>query len=373
MNSLSIDLNAIKQNYRIILDTVDKNKTAIAPVVKADAYGVGMNKCVDALYSEGARIFFTATIDEALELKDHIKDKQDSLILVLHGLGGITSHKSISIFAKLGLIPVLNNLSEIELWHENALMNELKYDAVLHIDTGMNRLGISGSDFKQLQEKIHDFHNINWLYVMSHLACADELQNIMTEQQLKKFLKLSKILPTTRLSLANSAGVFYDPKLHFDLVRCGVALYGARLHEKQPEMQPVMYLESKILDIHRAKKSETVGYGASYKCSKETTIATIPIGYSSGLFRNIGNQGHVFINNQKFPIIGRVSMDLITVDITDSQSELKVGNIVEILGQNQTINNIASIAGTIPYEILTSIGKSFNKYYIGDIKNTGKT
>ncbi len=372
MNSLSIDLNALRENYKIILNATNKDKTAVGAVVKSDAYGIGMEKAVNILYAEGVRIFFAASIDEALELKEILKNKIDSLIFTLHGLCGIRDQKSISIFAKLGLIPVLNSLEEIEVWQRNAKINEQKYDAILHIDTGMNRLGICKDEFNILQNKINEFDGINWLYVISHLACADELENIMTEQQLKIFLTKSKILPLTRRSLANSAGCFYDEKLHFDMVRCGAALYGVELHNKQPKMYEVMYLESKIISIHFAEKSKTVGYGAIYKCKRKTKIATIAIGYSSGLFRNISNRGYVFINNQKFPIIGRISMDLITIDITDANFEIKIGDRVEILGKNQTINEFAKFSDTIPYEILTSIGKSFNKYYIGDIKNAEK-
>ncbi len=361
-SGLCIDISAVRHNYRTINKLLEP-QTTCGVVIKANAYGVGMEACAEAFYAEGCRLFFVASLDEALELKSILQNQNDINIAVFHGLGGLSDGASLDAFAKLGLIPVLNSLHEIELWQAVASKNNTQYSAMLHIDTGMERLGLTNQEFQTFLNNQDKFTNINWYSVMSHLACADDPENPMTERQYQDFLNIKASFPDISASLANSAGVFYDAKLHFDIERVGAAMSGFNPCNTKIDIKPVMFLHTPILNIHHVLKGSTVGYGATHTCKRNTVIATIPVGYADGYLRSAGNKSSVWVNGTKCSVIGRISMDLITIDITDIAEQTKLGDLVEILGQNQTVDSLAKDAGSIGYEILTSIGKNHSRTY----------
>ncbi|TNE32945.1 MAG: alanine racemase [Alphaproteobacteria bacterium] len=362
--SLSIDLKAVAANYRIISSHLAEGATAAA-VVKDDAYGLGMTECSRVLHQEGCRFFFVATLDEALAFRNNFPDWS---VAVLHGFGGAQTSATGKVYIQNNLIPVLNTLHEVHLWQSAAADAESVQPAILHLDTGMHRLGLSPEEFRQFEQQRSGFSAIRFLYVMSHLACADEPEHALNETQWQNFYHTKTQLRDLPGCFANSAGIFYDPKFHFDLVRPGAALYGLQVSPRQPEMQPCIFLTAPILQIQNLKKGDAVGYGATWhSASDQTVLATIPLGYAHGYLRSCSSRenGNAFVycHGIKCPVVGRVSMDLVTVDITAAAEQTKCGDMVEILGRHQTADTLAADAGTIGYEILTGLGKVAPRRY----------
>ncbi|TVQ85143.1 MAG: alanine racemase [Micavibrio sp.] len=359
--SLTVDLAAVAENYRIICQHLAKGATSAA-VVKADAYGLGMEECSRTFHQAGCRFFFVTSLDEALAFR---KIQKDWPVATLHGLGGLRNIHDISAYYQNNIIPCLNSLEEVRLWHAAAKQTGQRLPALLHVDTGMSRLGLPPEEFAQFKEHRDDFSGIAFLYVISHLACADEPDNPATEDQYKKFCDIKEALPDIPGCFANSAGVFYDPKLHFDMVRPGAALYGLQLSPRQPEMQPCLYLTAPVLQLRSLNKGDPVGYGSTWRVQKNNSlIATIPAGYAQGYLRCLGNKGRVYIHGTECPVVGRVSMDLVTIDVTEVADRIKCGDRVEILGKNRRADTVAAEAGTIGYEILTSLGKIRPRLYL---------
>jgi len=358
--SLTIDLKAVRANYRLICDHLTESATAAA-VVKDDAYGLGMLECSRAFYQEGCRFFFVATLDEALIFR---KSFPDWPVAVLHGFGGAQTPELLKVYIQNNLIPVLNTLHEVHLWQSAAAEHGGAQPAILHVDSGMHRLGLSPEEFRQFEQQRAGFSAIRFLYVMSHLACADEPEHAMNEMQWQNFYHTKTQLRDLPGCFANSAGIFYDPKFHFDLTRPGAALYGLNVSPRQPEMQPCIFLTAPILQIQRLKKGDAVGYGATWHNTKDDTVlATIPLGYAHGYQRSNSSSGYVYCHGIKCPVVGRVSMDLVTVDITAASKQAKCGDMVEILGRHQTADALAADAGTIGYEVLTGLGKIAPRLY----------
>jgi alanine racemase len=363
--SLNIDMKAVAANYRIIGSHLAEGATAAA-VVKDDAYGLGMLECSRAFHQEGCRFFFVATLDEALEFRQAFPDWP---VAVLHGFGGAQTSSALKPYIQNNLIPVLNTLHEVHLWQSAAAETDSLQPAILHVDTGMHRLGLSPEEFRQFQQQRSGFSAIRFLYVMSHLACADTPDHAMNEVQWQNFYHAKTQLRDLPGCFANSAGIFYAPKFHCDLVRPGAALYGLQVSPRQPEMQPCLFLTAPILQIQTLKKGDAVGYGATWHSAKdETILATIPLGYAHGYLRSFSSReqdGNAFVycHGIKSPVVGRVSMDLVTVDISAAAEQTKCGDRVEILGRHQTADALAADAGTIGYEILTGLGKIAPRRY----------
>lgn len=353
-NKLYIKLENIVKNYRIISRKASNSITAA--VVKADAYGLGAIKVSQKLYDEGCRNFFVATLDEALEIRNNIKKNAE--IYVFHGL----REKQESIFTKNNIVPVLNTLEEIKRWNSFCYKNNKKLPAIIHVDTGMNRLGLNLSELNNIKSKISD---LKLDFVMSHMACADEKNNKKNKEQLKLFNKARKYFPGVKYSLANSPATFLDKCYHFDLVRPGSALYGVNpIHGLKNPMEHAIELYSKIIQIRTIDSEETVGYGATKALKKGSKIAVIPLGYADGYLRSLSNNGNCCIDGIMVPIVGRVSMDLIIIDVTKIPgSKLHIGKEVEVIGKNISIDEVAKKAGTIGYEVLTRLGTRFNRIY----------
>lgn len=353
---LEVDLDAVAENY-LILKSKLKAGCDCAAVVKADGYGLGAEPVARALYAQNCRHFFVALPEEGFALR--AKLPPDALLYILNGFRGARPAE----VSAAGLIPVLNAPEDIAEWMAWARQQEKRLPALLHLDTGMNRLGLSPADVEKLLPET--FKTLDIRCVMSHLACADDPAHPKNAQQLQAFRRLLALLPgPARVSLANSAGIFLGADYHFDLARPGCALYGISPQTAGPNpMRNPVTLRAQILQTRRIDRGETVGYGASYVAASPVKCATISAGYADGYLRSLSGRGLVFINGEKCPVIGRVSMDTIVADVSSLKTECRAGDFAEIIGRHQTADDVARQAGTIGYEILTSLGARYERIY----------
>ncbi len=353
---LEIDVAAVAANWRLIKRQV--GNLCCAAVVKADAYGLGARSVVESLFHAGCQQYFTATLDEALSVRRLLDNVE---IFVLDG-----PTDDPRVFTANRLVPVLNHLGQIRQWSQHAFTTGRSLSAAIHVDTGMNRLGMPGPELKQLCGKPELLDGIAIRLIMSHLACAEESDNELNQTQLRRFTAVSERLPTSPVSLANSSGIFLGPDYHFDLVRPGYALYGGNpVPDRANPMNSVVRLSTQIVQVRELTCSETVGYGATHVVSRPTRVATIPIGYADGYLRSFSNRGYVMIGDNRVPVIGRVSMDLVTIDIGGlPEQEAHVGTRVDVFSGADMIDDLAARAGTIGYEILTSLGSRYERVYL---------
>ncbi len=359
LSHLEIHLDRIRCNYLVLRKRLGRGCDCAA-AVKAEAYGLGAAAVVPALYGAGCRHFYVAHAEEGVGVRACLPTAAGTAqIYVLHGTAGAAAEE----FLRHDLIPVLNSLGDIAAWAETARKKDQKLPAVIHLDTGMNRLGLPAADAARLETGL--LQPLDVCYVMSHLACADEAAHPKNREQLERFRRLTGNLGIpARLSFANSSGIFLGTDYHFDQVRPGCALYGINpVPEQTNPMQGVVTLKARILQIHDAAAGETVGYGATYRAKKAVKLATISAGYADGLLRSFGKNGMVYIGGQRCPLVGRVSMDLIVADVTGVK--VAAGDAAEIIGAHQTVDDVARAAGTIGYEILTDLGKRYKRLYTG--------
>ena len=342
---LHIDLDAVRHNYQTLQSHIDEN-CRMSVAVKADAYGLGVDKLAPFFHELGCRDFFVARIGEAVELKSLIPN--DSLIYIFDGLTSVNDAKTCR---EHGFIPVINSLLQAELAGD--------LPVALHFDTGMNRLGLPLCDLSEVGNK-----PLNIKIILTHAASADVAGSTQTAEQFKRFQTDMDYFPDAQASFANSAASLSNTDWHLNMIRPGIALYGGEsLRHAETDIKDVVTLSAPILQIRQIKAEETVGYGASYTADHDMTIATVSIGYADGFFRSLSNTGYTFVKNKKCDIIGRVSMDLITIDISHIANEITANDIVEIIGPNITLEEFAKNAGTIGYEVLTRLGKSMEKCY----------
>lgn len=352
---LSVDLGAVRDNWLFLKSKLGAGCDCSA-VVKANAYGLGALPVSKTLFAAGCRWFFVATLDEALILRGCLPPAAN--IAVLHGL--VRGEEAL--YQKENLVPVLNQLDELARWRRAGK----NLPAILHLDTGMNRLGFAGAALEKLTAEGAD--GIDLCFVMSHLSCADEDGHPQNQRQLEKFKALLKFFSGAKASFANSSGIFRGREMHFDLARPGAAIYGINPTPEVPNPQkPVVTLEAEVLQVIHAKSGETAGYGAGKPFKRPTRLATLGLGYADGYFRSFGEgQGRVFIGAQPVPVIGRVSMDLVTVDVTDlPDNQVIPGMRVEVMGKNHRVDALALEGKTIGYEILTALGQRYIRHYIG--------
>ena len=358
---LTIDLGALRANWGALNRVC--GQAECAGVVKADAYGLGIDQIAEALRREGCRTFFVATLSEARRVREV---QPGAVIYVLDGLlAGAETH-----YTGFDLRPCLSSLAEVRDWAAWCQAIGRRLAAAVHLDTGINRLGLGPADVTLLAAERDLFAAFDLSLVMSHLACADEPDSPRNPAQRRLFDQLRAQLPPARASLANSGGVFLGPDYHYDLVRPGIALYGGRAHEgRENPMRYVVRFQARILQVRDVAAGEAVGYGATFKVERPSRVAVLACGYADGFLRALsvstgtaGPVGH--IGPHPVPIIGRVSMDLITVDVTDVPANLAVrGNWVEILGPRTTIDDLTDRAGTIGYELLTRLGQRVHRVY----------
>ena len=360
---VTIDLDAIAGNWRILRSRLAPSAECAA-VVKADAYGLGAKQVAPALSQTGCRSFFVVTIDEGFDLAPKLPGC--SIYVLAPPLAGNEAE-----IAAAGLIPTLNSLGDVEAWSAFARATGRRLAAALHADTGMRRLGLTPDEAATLAHEPDRMAGIDVRLFLSHLACADEPRHPLNAEQRAAFVAARSSLAAARVappaSLANSSGIFLGPDYHFDLVRPGAALYGIAPVPGAPSpMAQVVRVQAKILQVRDVDASETVGYGATHRFAQPGRIATIAAGYADGYPRTLSNLGTCFVGEHRAAVVGRVSMDLTTIDVTGiPQNLVQPGTLVDLIGPGNPLDDVAAAAGTIGYELLTRLGRRAHRVWQG--------
>ena len=357
---LTIDLSALQANYRLIADRVAPAKASAN--IKADAYGLGIDLVVPALVEAGCSHFFVATLSEAMSARE---SAPNATIYVLNGFTGVaaTIYKSYRLSAVLGSFEDINEF-------EKSLKGGLTLSApALHIDTGMNRLGLSMDEARSYAERRkRESSPLRLSLLMTHFVESEIHNSSITEKQIAFFEEIRALFPNVPTSLSNSSGVFLENASAYDLVRPGYALYGGNPFLSEPNpMHPVIRLEAPIIQIRPVKKGTTIGYGGEYTARRDMIIATLSIGYADGYPRGAKTtdkkSGAVcLIAGQPCKILGRVSMDLVMADITDCPpGDVTCGMMATMIGDDITLDDVAAKSETIGYEILVHLGPRFRR------------
>jgi alanine racemase len=358
-----IDLDQIGANWRALAQRVAPAECGA--VVKADAYGLGAQRVIPALWNAGCRTFFVATVSEAVEARALVPDAN---ICVLGGLLPGTGPELLSIRA----IPALASLEEVKEWGALAASRGEPLPTILHIDTGLSRLGISGVDMNVIDTEDYT-RGLNLRLIMSHLACADNPTHDMNDLQRQNFdaMRDYAAFRGVPASLVASDGLMLDVGYHYDVVRPGYALYGGQAFQGGPApVAPVLTVKARVLQVRHVHPGDRVGYSATWTPKRPSRIAIVSAGYDDGvaraLSRGTGEEGaHVMFDGRLAPIVGRVSMDLITVDVTKLKQPPARGDFVDLIGPGLPIETIGAAAGTIGYEVLTRLGRRFHRIYRG--------
>jgi len=353
--TMRVNLDNLRYNYEALKKRAGSAK--IGASVKADAYGLGAVQVGRALYGAGCRIFFVATAGEGKILREAIGP--NGAIYVLNGPS--PRDKGVLLGAKLK--PVINSMEQARYWASVASsVNEPPYTAI-HIDTGMNRLGFDEQEFTEFARDKKLWSALHPEWVMSHLACAPDKDHPLNAAQLKRFKKAAAQLPLTPMSLANTAGIYLGKPYHFQMVRPGIGLYGgyATTNPEGEDARPVVTLLAAILQIREISKGESLGYNASYTAPRDMRVAVVGAGYADGVPVLASNKGYATLHDAKVPIVGRVSMDLTMLDITDVHLPKQVGGVVAFRGDQLSAE--AETIGTINYEMLTRLGQRCRRDY----------
>jgi alanine racemase len=359
---LTVDLSAIEANWRALGRRAMPSECAA--VVKADAYGCGLEQVVIQLAKAGCKTFFVADLNEARRARTVAPAPA---IYVLNGLLPGTA----STYADLRARPVIGSMVELAEWDAFCLANQWQGGAALHVDTGMNRLGISANEAAALAPRIRsENHGITLL--MSHLACSEVPDHPLNEQQIKLFREVRILYRGISSSLANSSGIFLGNAAHCDMVRPGVALYGVNpTPGRSNPMRPAIELHAHVVQVRPVPKGETVGYNAGWTAKRATKLAVVAVGYADGYLRaasasDLAPGADVIVAGKRCPLAGRVSMDLLAIDITDlPDGSVRRGDLVTLIGDEITVDDLAKAAGTIGYEVLTSLGRRYHRVYRG--------
>ncbi len=361
---ITVDLAQVRGNWRALARHVAPAECGA--VVKADAYGLGAQRVIPALLDAGCRTFFVATLEEAGSARALAPG---AAIYILDGLLERTEKD----VAALCAIPVISSLEEARAWASLAGASGSAPPSALHVDTGLNRLGMRAAEVARLASDAALLRRLNLALVMSHLACADEAGHPMNQEQLETFRRLRASLPAARASLAASDGLMLGRAFHFDLVRPGYAIYGGQAApQRVMPVRPVVRVSARILQVQEVAAGGRIGYSASYRATAPRRIATIAAGYADGVFRhasatNEAAGGAVSIRGKRAPIVGRVSMDLITVDVTDLGDPAPVrGDWADLIAPELPIESVGTAAETIGYEVLTRLGPRFHRVYLDE-------
>ena len=351
---LTIDLRATVANWRA-LDAGHAGATA--GVIKADAYGLGAAAVAPALLAAGCRHFFVAHLSEAMAARRFLPGA------MLGVLNGILQGEA-AVFVAENLVPVLGSLAEIALWRGEAARLGRVLPAILHADTGMARLGLTAPELDALRDDPALLAGLDLQFIMTHLVTAERPENPVNERQRAAFAGIARRFPGLPTSLANSSGMFLGPGFASDLARPGAALYGINpTPGAQNPMRPVVRLSARILQTHEVHAGETVGYNGVWTAQRPSQIATIGVGYADGYLRALSNAGTARFDGAAVPLVGRVSMDLTTFDVTDTAAQ--PGDWLELIGPGHEVDALAAEAGTNGYEILTSLRHRFERQYAG--------
>jgi alanine racemase len=349
---LTVDLNALAANYATVQREAPRSR--VAAVLKANAYGLGVGPVARRLAREGCGEYFVSSLFEGQELRAVLPDAR---VYVLEGASG-----AISACRRAGLVPVLNTLQEVEEWIRECS----GAPAALQVDTGMTRAGLSAEDVRYLAAS-GAFVPFRPELLLTHLACADDATHPLNAEQLVRFAQIRGAFPGVPTSIGNSAGIWLGPDYQGDVVRPGIALYGGRPQARGLNpVRPVARLTARVLQVRELRTAAAVGYGATVVMPAGARIATVGAGYADGLPRALGGRGSAYLNGQLVPLVGRVSMDLTTLDVTALGAEgCRVGDDVELLGATMTLEAVAEYAGTVGYEVLTRLSPRLPRRYIG--------
>ncbi|MGH7008214.1 MAG: alanine racemase [Stellaceae bacterium] len=352
---LEIDLRAVAANWRRLKRELAPG-ARLAAVIKADAYGLGAAEVAPVLAHAGCGLFFVASLDEWIALR---KILPKAGIAILDGVLA----KNEAEFARRRLVPVLNDLGQVTRWSK-------AYPgmaAILHLDTGMERLGLSHRELERLTADRPLLARLDLAAIMSHLACADEPEHPKNPEQLARFHAALARLPKAPASLASSSAIFLGPGYHFQIARPGAALFGINpLPGKPNPMRAAIVLKARILQVRDVDAGETVGYGATHRMERPSRIATVAVGYADGWLRSASDRGSAAIAGRRVPLVGRISMDLLTLDVTGIEADrVKPGAYVDLLDESFGIDAAAAAARTIGYEMLTLLGRRYARVYRG--------
>jgi len=354
---LTVDLDALARNFATLRHAAAPGQCGA--VVKADAYGLGLEPVARTLAAEGCSDFFVANVAEGVRLRALLPNAR---IFVLAGVEPGT----VATLRTAALIPVLNSLTQVREWIAAGAPSDAP--VVVHIDTGMSRLGLTRREVAALAADSATLAGLRIAYVATHFACADEPEHALNTEQRQSFDALRALLPSCPICIDNSASVLHDGIASGDLARAGIALYGGNpFIDRDKRLEPVVGLLSPILQLRDVVEPVSVGYGATYRIAPPARLATVGAGYADGYLRALGGRARVYVAGHYAPVVGRVSMDLLTVDVTDVPSEaVAPGTLVELLGKHVAIDALAAAADTISYEILTRLGPRWQRRYVGE-------
>jgi alanine racemase len=359
---LTIDLSAIAANWKKLSGMTVP--VECAAVVKGDAYGCGLEPVTRTLVKAGCRTFFVADVAEGRRVRALAPE---ATIYVLNGVMPGTAQS----MADANLRPVIGSTTELSEWDAFVSIKGWRGGAAIHVDTGMNRLGITPDEAIALAPRLQS-ENHGFTLLMSHLACADEPDHPLTDRQIRMFREIRIMYRGLPSSLANSSGIFLGSTVHCDLVRPGIALYGANPTPGKPNpMRPVVELKGRIIQVRPVARGDTIGYGATHAVSRDSRVATVAIGYADGYLRSASaakgkNAATVIIAGRPCPLVGRVSMDLITVDVTDlPDGAARRGGSATLIGEGIDIDAVGAALGTVGYEVLTNLGRRYHRIYKG--------
>jgi alanine racemase len=355
---ITIDLDALQANFRSCQERLQP--ALCAAVVKADAYGLGIRRIAPALSHAGCRQFFTATHREGIHLRSLLPEAE---VFVFEGV----TRANAGLFREHGLVPVLITPAQAAAWADQARTESRPLPAIIDIDTGMTRLGFGEAELQQLLDRRDDLELLDLRYVMTHFACADDPESDMLSEQLDRFDRLRSLLPDAPTSIGNSAGALLGPESSGDMARLGIVLYGGNPYAVgEPPLTAVLRVQSRILQVREIGRETPVGYGATYMARPGTRIATVGTGYADGYPRSLSNRGIAAIGGHRVPVVGRISMDLITLDVTGLPDHLvKPGQLVDLIGPDVTLEEVAERAGTINHEILTGLSQRASRVFLG--------
>ncbi len=362
---LTIDLGAIEANWRLLSSRTVPIECAA--VVKADAYGCGLEPVTTRLVKAGCKTFFVADLAEGREVRALAPEA------VIYVLNGLLPHTA-QVFADAQLRPVINGPAELAEWDAYVAATSWRGGAALHVDIGMNRLGLSPDEAVAVASRVQ-LENHGFTLLMSHLACAETPQHPMNDRQIKLFRELRILFRGVPSSLANSSGIFLGGgAVHCDLARPGVALYGGNpTPGKTNPMRPAVEMKGRIVQVREVKRGDTVGYGATFTAQRPSRLAIVAVGYADGFLRSAAadrNKGpaQVIIAGKRCPLAGRVSMDLFAVDVTDvPDGRARRGDFATLIGGDLGVDELGSTLGTISYEVLARLGNRFHRVYKGSV------
>lgn len=341
-----IHTQSLQHNLQRVRDLAPNTK--IMAVIKADAYGHGITDVAKTL--SFANAFAVASIDEAVVVDDILEVKKPVCLLE-----GVFEQQELEEASNRQFRLVVHNPAQVEMLENITVDNP--FSVWLKIDTGMNRLGFAPADFKAVYQRLQQAESVAEVSLMSHLACADDSNSVMTAAQKALFDDTTEGVLTNR-SLANSAGIVQWPDTRYEWVRPGIMLYGSSPILKRTadelDLKPAMTLSSRLMQVQAVRQGQSVGYGAAWTAEKDTLIGVVACGYGDGYPRHAAIGTHVLVNNQRVPLVGRVSMDMITVDL-GSQAKAKIGDPVVLWGEGLPVDEVAAGAGTIAYELLCQV------------------